>query len=205
MVRITPLLLVGLTNPVPPLLAEIPAMSLKFGTVVRIGVKISLWADKGLRDKQNTAITMGQIKIFFMQLNTLPLRNNNSPVQIYVINISQILLITLCQIYTKWIRKSKNSERGGRLNLSLKRSVYIESKIAKSVAGRKSMLTKTDYITLAIFKQEHGIKTTKQLSEFVQEYMHKDFPPLPSYQQFNQGIKPTFHYSQNIALWKATL
>jgi hypothetical protein len=101
--------MVGLTNPVPPLLAEIPAMSLKFGTVVRIGVKISSLADKGLRGKQNIAIVMGQIKMFFIELNTLLLRNNNSPVQIYVINISQILLITLCQIYTKWIRKSKNS------------------------------------------------------------------------------------------------
>lgn len=70
----------------------------------------------------------------------------------------------------------------------------IESKNAKSLAGRKSMLTKTDYVTLAIFKQEHGIKTTKQLYEFVQEYMRKDFPPLPSYQQFNQGIKSTFRY-----------
>lgn len=70
----------------------------------------------------------------------------------------------------------------------------IESKNVKSLAGRKSMLTKTDYVTLAIFKQEHGIKTTKQLYEFVQEYMRKDFPPLPSYQQFNQGIKSTFRY-----------
>lgn len=75
----------------------------------------------------------------------------------------------------------------------------IESKTAKSLAGRKSMLTKTDYITLAIFKQEHGIKTTKQLYEFVQEYMQKDFPPLPSYQQFNQGIKSTFRYFVMIA------
>lgn len=79
----------------------------------------------------------------------------------------------------------------------------IESKTAKSLAGRKNMLTKTDYITLAIFKQEHGIKTTKHLYEFVKEYMQRDFPPLPSYQQFNQGIKATFRYFVMIA-WLLT-
>lgn len=75
----------------------------------------------------------------------------------------------------------------------------IESKKAKSLVGRKSMLTKTDYITLAIFKQDHGIKTTKQLYEFVRDYMQKDFLPLPSYQQFNHGIKSTFRYFVIIA------
>ena len=71
---------------------------------------------------------------------------------------------------------------------------FIESKETKNPAGRKGMLSKTDYITLAIFKQECGIKTTKQLYEFVTEYMQKDFPPLPSYQQFNHGIQSTFRY-----------
>ena len=75
----------------------------------------------------------------------------------------------------------------------------IESKIAKSPAGRKSMLSKTDYVVLAIFKQECGIKTTKQLYNFVIEYMQKDFPPFPSYQQFNDGIKATFKYFVMIA------
>ena len=70
----------------------------------------------------------------------------------------------------------------------------IESKSSKSLAGRKSVLTKSEYITLAILKQEYGLKTTKQLYEFVQAYMQKDFPCLPSYQQFNQGIKSTFRY-----------
>jgi hypothetical protein len=75
----------------------------------------------------------------------------------------------------------------------------IESKSTKNPAGRKSMLTKTDCITLAILKQDLGIKTTKQLYEFVQEYMKKDFPILPSYQQFNHGIKSTFRYFAMIA------
>src|ERR1019366_6915052 len=50
----TPLLLVGSTNPVPPLLAEIPARSLKFSSVVRIGVEIACCADAGAEVKQST-------------------------------------------------------------------------------------------------------------------------------------------------------
>lgn len=79
----------------------------------------------------------------------------------------------------------------------------IESKSTKSLVGRKSMLTKTDYVTLAILKQDLGIKTTKQLYEFVREYMQKDFTILPSYQQFNHGIKSTFRYLVTIS-WLLT-
>jgi hypothetical protein len=75
----------------------------------------------------------------------------------------------------------------------------IDAKKTKGLVGRKSMLSKADYITLTIFKQESGIRTTKQLYEFVKEYMRKDFPPLPSYQQFNHGIKSTFRYFVMIA------
>lgn len=79
----------------------------------------------------------------------------------------------------------------------------IESKNSRNIVGRKSMLSRTDYITLAIFKQQHGLRTTKDLYEFVSEYLHKDFPPLPSYQQFNHGIKSTFKYFMLIA-WMLT-
>jgi hypothetical protein len=75
----------------------------------------------------------------------------------------------------------------------------IEVKGTKKLVGRKGILTKTDYVTLTILKQDLGIKTTKQLYEFVQEYMRKDFPRLPSYQQFNDGIKSTFRYCISIA------
>ena len=75
----------------------------------------------------------------------------------------------------------------------------IEEKGTRKPVGRKGILTKTDYVTLAILKQDLGIKTTKQLYEFVQEYMHKDFPRLPSYQQFTDGIKSTFRYFISIA------
>jgi hypothetical protein len=70
----------------------------------------------------------------------------------------------------------------------------VEQKKLGNRAGRKSMLAKADYITLAIMKQQYCIKTTKQLYEFVKAYMQKDFPPLPCYQQFNEGIKSTCRY-----------
>jgi hypothetical protein len=79
----------------------------------------------------------------------------------------------------------------------------IEQKEKKSLAGRKSTLSKTDYITLAIFKQTNGISTTKHLYEFVKMYMQRDFPPLPSYQQFNHGIKSIFRYLMAI-MWLLT-
>lgn len=70
----------------------------------------------------------------------------------------------------------------------------IDSKNKKSVIGRKGMLSKTDYIFLAVLKQKLGFKTTKQLYNFVTEYMNKEFSQFPSYQQFNEGIKETFRY-----------
>ena len=70
------------------------------------------------------------------------------------------------------------------------------SKIGKkfSAVGRKATLSRQEYITLALLKQEMGIKTNKQLYEFVAEYMRRDFPTLPSYVQFNQGLKNNFGY-----------
>ena len=70
----------------------------------------------------------------------------------------------------------------------------IDSENLRSKVGRRSMLSKTDYMFLSILKQEYGFKTNKQLYEFVKEHMEKDFPPLPSYQQFTHGIKSTFDY-----------
>lgn len=70
----------------------------------------------------------------------------------------------------------------------------IDSKNKKVLVGRKGMLSKTDYVVLAILKQKFGFKTTKQLYNFSNEYMKKDFPSFPSYQQFNEGIKDTFRY-----------
>ena len=61
-------------------------------------------------------------------------------------------------------------------------------------------MSTTDYIVLAIVKQKLGFKTTKILYNFAKEYMQKDFHSLPSYQQFNDGIKTTFKYFVFIAL-----
>jgi hypothetical protein len=47
---------------------------------------------------------------------------------------------------------------------------------------------------LAITKQQRGFNTTKELYEFVRDYMASDFPKLPSYQQFNEGITKCASY-----------
>lgn len=61
--------------------------------------------------------------------------------------------------------------------------------------GRPGVLNISSYITLSIFKNMYGIKTNKQLYEFTKQYLQKDFPKLPSYQQFNDGISRYWRYS----------
>ena len=79
----------------------------------------------------------------------------------------------------------------------------IDQRNNKKMVGRKGILTKSDYVTLGIFKQQYGITTTKKLYLFVKEHMKQDFPNVPSYQQFNHGIKSTSRYFVTIA-WLLT-
>lgn len=69
----------------------------------------------------------------------------------------------------------------------------IDAKNTKTV-GRPGILSKSCYVTLAIFKQTYGIKTIAHLYEFAKEFLRGHFPNLPSYQQFSEGIKNTFRY-----------
>lgn len=71
---------------------------------------------------------------------------------------------------------------------------FIHSKDPEKKVGRKRALSITDYVILTLFKQEHNFRTTKDLYNFVREYMSSYFPPVPSYQQFNEGINATFRY-----------
>ncbi len=64
----------------------------------------------------------------------------------------------------------------------------------KASVGRKSLLSKTDYIVLSLVKQRLSFNTTKQLYDFTKSYLVADFGPVPSYQQFNKGIKSVFRY-----------
>jgi hypothetical protein len=70
----------------------------------------------------------------------------------------------------------------------------IDKNSNKNKVGRPGDLSKAEYVTLAILKQEMGIKTTKDFHKLVKEYMKVDFPNVPSYQQFNAGIKSTLKY-----------
>jgi hypothetical protein len=64
----------------------------------------------------------------------------------------------------------------------------------KSVVGRKSTITTSEYLTLLIIKQESSIKTIKSLYEATTNYFRDMFPNVPSYQQFDEGINKTFPY-----------
>jgi len=64
----------------------------------------------------------------------------------------------------------------------------------KNKVGRPSALSKAEYITLAIMKQEYGIRTNKKLYNFIKNCAPNLFSPLPSYAQFNEGLNGTFPY-----------
>lgn len=73
-------------------------------------------------------------------------------------------------------------------------TIAIDKAMGKRVIGRKGKLGRAEYITLAIIKQERCIKTTKDLYELVKLFMQNDFGPLPSYQQFCQGLESNVAY-----------
>ena len=71
---------------------------------------------------------------------------------------------------------------------------FEEKIIQKNKIGRKSHLSREEFITIGILKQQLGIQTNKQLYYLVKEKYNKDFPNIPSYQQFSQGLKDNFIY-----------
>ena len=75
----------------------------------------------------------------------------------------------------------------------------IDQKIKKSNIGRKGILSRADYITMAIIKQERCIRTNKDLYELIKYCMKIDFPAMPSYQQFCKGLESSFMYLVMIA------
>lgn len=70
----------------------------------------------------------------------------------------------------------------------------IDQILKKSNVGRKGILNRAEYITLAIIKQERCIRTTKDLYQLVKYCMKRDFPNMPSYQQFCEGLESSFMY-----------
>ena len=70
----------------------------------------------------------------------------------------------------------------------------IDQNIKKSNVGRKGILSRADYITMAIIKQERCLRTNKDLYQLIQYCMKRDFPAMPSYQQFCEGLESSFMY-----------
>jgi hypothetical protein len=70
----------------------------------------------------------------------------------------------------------------------------IDGHLKKTTIGRKPILNRAEYITLAIIKQERCIRTNKDLYDLVKYCMNRDFPNLPSYQQFCEGLESNFVY-----------
>jgi len=70
----------------------------------------------------------------------------------------------------------------------------IDENIKKNPAGRKGTLSRAEYLTIAIIKQERCIQTNKDLYELIKDCMKAEFPKLPSYQQFCEGLEGNFMY-----------
>jgi len=70
----------------------------------------------------------------------------------------------------------------------------IDNLLKRSNAGRKSKLSRAEFLMISIIKQHLGIKTNKSLYNLIKDYGQKDFGPLPSYQQFCLGLESNLHY-----------
>ena len=70
----------------------------------------------------------------------------------------------------------------------------IDEKDKTCMVGRPGILSKSCYLTLSIFKNMYGFSTNTQLYEFTKEHLKSDFPHLPSYQQFNDGMTRYWRY-----------
>ena len=66
--------------------------------------------------------------------------------------------------------------------------------LRKHPAGRKSALSIAEYMTIILLKQELGIRKNSNLYIVIKEMFKRHFSPLPSYQQFNEGLRQTFPY-----------
>lgn len=70
----------------------------------------------------------------------------------------------------------------------------IDCHIKKNKVGRKSKLSRAEFITIAVIKQVLGIKTNKVLYNLIKGYSKNIFGILPSYQQFCIGLESNLLY-----------
>ena len=65
----------------------------------------------------------------------------------------------------------------------------------KSSIGRKSMVSTAEYMTIIVLKHVLKIRTNKSLYNTLKFFgLDKMFSTLPSYQQFNDGIRRALPY-----------
>lgn len=64
----------------------------------------------------------------------------------------------------------------------------IVKQFSKKV-GRKSKLTRSELITMALIGHFDGITTDKKLYEYITTYLKNDFKKMPCYEQFTRGIR----------------
>ena len=70
----------------------------------------------------------------------------------------------------------------------------IDNFLQKSKVGRKSILSRSELILIALIKQIMGIKTNKVLYDLIKTYGKNIFSALPSYQQFCSGLESNVFY-----------
>lgn len=67
--------------------------------------------------------------------------------------------------------------------------------LIKHPAGRKSMLSEAEYMLIILLKHSFAVRTNSSLYVLIKHYGFASlFSKLPSYQQFNNGIRRSFPY-----------
>jgi len=69
-----------------------------------------------------------------------------------------------------------------------------QQNLKRNPVGRKSTLSVSEYMTLIMLQQELGIRINKVFYFLIKNLFQKHFSKLPSYQQFNEGLRYTLPY-----------
>ena len=70
----------------------------------------------------------------------------------------------------------------------------IDKKLKIKLSGRKSKLSRSEFLIIAVIKQNLGIKTNKSLYNLIKDCGKNYFSKLPSYQQFCIGLESNLYY-----------
>jgi IS5 family transposase len=70
----------------------------------------------------------------------------------------------------------------------------LDKELKTNLSGRKSKLSRSELLTIAVIKQNLGIKTNKSLYNLIKDCGKNYFSELPSYQQFCIGLESNLIY-----------